>query len=135
MNENLLEKEKKIKAVLIDDNESATVYIKEFIGDDPNFIIIRCHSVEEALRAIEEYKPDILFIDNNLSPIGNEGIEIIRRIKESGSDMEIVSITDNEGIAKMLEEQYKIKWIDKDDYSKMKEIIAEAQVKKDTKEK
>lgn len=135
MNEYSLEKEKPIKTLYIDDSESATNFMRFALEGDSNFIIIECHSVEEALKAIEEYKPDILFIDNSLSPLGDEGLDVINKLRKDESKIEIFSITDNDGVAEILEKEFKIERIEKGDYLKMKEIIAEAQVKKDTKER
>ena len=74
-----------MKILFIDDLEFFLKAIKEgFFKDKDNVVVAECHSVDEAITAIENAKPDILFLDHSLTEGGNEGLEIAGRIKDKG---------------------------------------------------
>ena len=58
-----------------------------------NAIFAECHSVEDAIDAINTHKPDIVFLDHNLSEYGDDGLTIVDRIACTG--VQVYSITNN----------------------------------------
>ncbi|MBI2124464.1 response regulator [Candidatus Pacearchaeota archaeon] len=74
-----------MKILFIDDLDFFLKTIKEgFFKDKDNVVVAECHSIDEALTAIENAQPDILFLDHSLTEDGNEGLEIAGRIKDKG---------------------------------------------------
>ena len=74
-----------MKILFVDDLEFFLKAIKEdFFKDKDNVVVAECHSVDEALTAIENAKPDILFLDHELTEGVHEGLEIAGRIKDRG---------------------------------------------------
>lgn len=116
------EKEKKkISRFLFinDDNVLLGSLRRAFLGN-PNMAFVECHNVEEALGAIAEQQPDVLFLDHHLTDNGNEGFKIADQLK----GIKIYSTTTDSSV---LEEYQKrgIENVGKMDLKKIKSIIAE----------
>ncbi|MFA6339244.1 MAG: response regulator [Candidatus Paceibacterota bacterium] len=118
------DKEKnKVIALYIDDSKEIIRLLKHIWGDNQNVDFIECYSVEDALKAIENKNPNIVFIDNSLSGSDtNEGLEIADRIK--GKGIKIYSTTDNDSVALEYEKRG-IEKVDKTDTHRIKSIVAE----------
>ena len=87
-----------------------------------NAIFAECHSVEDAIDAINTHKPDIVFLDHNLSEYGDDGLTIVDRI--AGTGVHICSTTSDSFVA----EEYKkrgIEHVRKRDFEGFKRIISE----------
>lgn len=108
------------KALIIDDSASLIGLFKRAFSGDPEIVVVECHSLEEALLAIDKEKPDILFIDNDLTGGGSEGLRIADIVKNS----RIYSITLNDDPEIILEyEKRGIPIIGKVDFEKIKSIV------------
>ena len=127
--ENKIEKERTIKTLYIDNDSAMVRYIEIMAEGNPNIITAECNSFDEAFDKINEHNPDLLFIDNSLTSYGDEGLDIIRKLKESNSKIKIVSISNNRGVNKILKKEYDIENIEKNDYTRIKQIIDETQKK------
>jgi len=110
------------KCLFIDDNAPIIEEInKSFKGVD-NFIAVECHSVADALKAITDNSPDVIFLDHNLTSGGTEGYEIADKAKEINPDIEIYSTTTSLGAEKIYA-QRGIKHVRKGYPEDMKEIM------------
>lgn len=69
-----------MKFLFIDDNGDFLKSLQEAFTKNPNVAFAECHSVEDALRAIAEHSPDVIFLDHHLTDQGNEGLEIADRV-------------------------------------------------------
>lgn len=81
--------EKKWTAILVDDEELARAVLHEMISHHPEIdVIAECANGFEAVKAVTERKPDILFLDIQMPKL--DGFEVLELI---GSDMAIVFAT------------------------------------------
>lgn len=81
------------KVLIIDDHPSIVKGFQRLYSNKPNVVVAQCHSVEQALRAVENHKPDIILLDHSLSPGGDEGWEIVDRLRAAQNTATIYSIT------------------------------------------
>jgi two-component system LytT family response regulator len=68
-----------IKVLIIDDEPLATELVKEYLADFPQFEIQKvCHDGFEGLKAIQEHKPDLIFLDIQMPKLtGFELLELL----------------------------------------------------------
>ncbi|HKQ99243.1 MAG TPA: LytTR family DNA-binding domain-containing protein [Pyrinomonadaceae bacterium] len=70
---------KKIKTLIVDDEPLARQNLRALLRDDPEIEILgECGSGQEALSAIEEQTPDLLFLDIQMPEM--DGFEVLERI-------------------------------------------------------
>ncbi|MDR2836703.1 MAG: LytTR family transcriptional regulator DNA-binding domain-containing protein [Bacteroidales bacterium] len=70
-----------MKSIIIDDEIFAIQIIKEFLDDFPEIIVIgEFHDGFEGLKAINELKPDLVFLDISMSKL--TGLEMIELLDE-----------------------------------------------------
>jgi CheY-like chemotaxis protein len=82
--------------LFIDDNSQILGAFQRLFSGHPNIVFVECHGVEEALQAIDEHKPDIIFLDHHLTRNGNEGLEIVDLL--AGRNIKIYSTTSDESV-------------------------------------
>ena len=81
--------EKKWTAVIVDDEELARAVLREMLSHHPEVeVIAECANGFEAVKAITERKPDLLFLDIQMPKL--DGFEVLELI---GSDMAIIFAT------------------------------------------
>jgi two-component system, LytTR family, response regulator len=81
--------QQKIRAIIVDDEELARQVLRELICAHPEIeIIAECKNGFEAVKAIGELKPDLLFLDIQMPKL--DGFEVLEL---TGSDMAIVFAT------------------------------------------
>lgn len=81
--------DKKIRTVLVDDEELARQVLREFLGAHPEIqVVTECANGFEAVKAVTELKPDLLFLDIQMPKL--DGFEVLELI---GTDMAIVFVT------------------------------------------
>jgi two-component system LytT family response regulator len=70
-----------IKAILIDDEPLARAMVKEYLKDYPEIEVMQeCNDGFEGLKAIQQHKPDLLFLDIQMPKInGFEMLELIEQ--------------------------------------------------------
>ena len=80
---------KKLTAVIVDDEELARAVLREMLSRHPEVeIVAECQNGFEAVKAVSERKPDLLFLDIQMPKLdGFETLELI------GTDMAIVFTT------------------------------------------
>ncbi len=69
------ERESKIRAVVVDDEELARQVLREFLGShDEIELVAECANGFEAVKAVMELKPDLLFLDIQMPKL--DGFEV-----------------------------------------------------------
>jgi DNA-binding NtrC family response regulator len=123
MNEKAPENKEEIKEakyLFIDDEESVIhTYSRLFAKQDAKFVL--CKNIGDVLKAIEETKPKVLFLDNSIGT-RNVGLEAATQLKDSG--IIIVSVATIEDQATI--DAYKnlgIENISKMDFDTIKSIM------------
>lgn len=118
-NKENVEKPKR-KFLFVDDSESTLDNFRDIFPDSENVFVVRCTSVEDVLKAIEDVKPDVLFLDHHLGG-GDDGFEVVKRVGQN-SDLEIISTTSRTDLIP----DYKtmgVKHIMKGDVDGLREIV------------
>jgi len=81
--------DKKIRAVIVDDEELARQMLREFLAKHPEIeVIAECANGFEAVKAVAELKPDLLFLDIQMPKL--DGFEVLELI---GTELAIVFVT------------------------------------------
>ena len=81
--------DKKIRTVIVDDEELARQVLHELIATHPEMeIVAECANGFEAVKAVTELKPDLLFLDIQMPKL--DGFEVLELV---GSDMAIIFAT------------------------------------------
>ncbi len=70
-----------ITAIIVDDEEPARAILREYLGDHPQFTIVaECANGYEAVKAVAEHRPDLLFLDIQMPKLdGFEVLELLDR--------------------------------------------------------
>jgi two-component system, LytTR family, response regulator len=80
---------KKIRAVVVDDEELARQILCEYIGAHPEIeCVAQCANGFEAVKAVAELKPDLLFLDIQMPKL--DGFEVLELI---GDETAVVFVT------------------------------------------
>jgi len=81
--------EENIRAVIVDDEDLARQVVRELLGEHREIeIIAECGNGFEAVKAVTELKPDLLFLDIQMPKL--DGFEVLELI---GTDMAIIFAT------------------------------------------
>ena len=83
-----------MKFLFVNDSAELLGSLRRAFFNNPNVAFAECHNVEDALRAITEQQPDVVFLDHHLTDDGNEGIEITDRVE----GVKIYSTTSNSSV-------------------------------------
>lgn len=107
-----------MKFLFVNDSAELLGSLRRAFFNNPNVAFAECHNVEDALRAIAEHQPDIVFLDHHLTDDGNEGLEIADQVEK----VKIYSTTSNSGVIP----EYQKRGIENVgmDLGKLKSIIA-----------
>ena len=108
-----------MKFLFVDDNAQMLGSLRRVFLNNPNVAFAECHNVEDALHAIAEHRPDVLFLDHHLTYEGNEGLEIADQVE----GVKIYSTTSNSSVAPEYRKRG-IENVGKTDLGKLKSIIA-----------
>jgi two-component system, LytTR family, response regulator len=80
---------RKLGAVLVDDEELARALLREYIGSSSDIeIVAECANGFEAVKAITEKKPDLVFLDVQMPKL--DGFEVLELI---GQDVAVIFVT------------------------------------------
>ena len=81
--------EARIRTVIVDDEDLARQVVRELLAEHPEIeIVSECGNGFEAVKAVTELKPDLLFLDIQMPKL--DGFEVLELI---GSDMAIIFAT------------------------------------------
>ncbi|MDZ7335790.1 MAG: LytTR family DNA-binding domain-containing protein [candidate division KSB1 bacterium] len=70
-----------IKAIIIDDEKLGRDIIKEYLADHPRIqIVAECRDAHEALDAIDQHQPDLVFLDIQMPEIN--GFELLEMLED-----------------------------------------------------
>jgi two-component system LytT family response regulator len=83
------EQSAKIRAVTVDDEELARAVLREFLAPHPDVeIVAECANGFEAVRAVTELRPDLLFLDIQMPKL--DGFEVLELI---GNEVAVIFVT------------------------------------------
>jgi DNA-binding NarL/FixJ family response regulator len=81
-----------IRLVLADDHHLILDGLEQLFRVTPDFEVVeRCVSGDEALRAVERHRPDVLVLDIRMP--GMNGLEVVREIRARGFATRVVILT------------------------------------------
>src|SRR5216110_460942 len=81
--------EKKLRVLIVDDEELARFVVREFVETHPELeIAAECVNGFEAVKAVAEYKPDLLFLDVQMPKL--TGFDVLELI---GPDVPVIFVT------------------------------------------
>ncbi len=114
-----------MKTILfIDDDEAVVRSLENVYHDYKNVRVVRCLTVKEALNAILEHRPDIIFLDHEFTRRGDEGLEVVRELRSSGNPALIYSTTMTHRDEVLTEyEKLGIELVGKTNLERIREII------------
>ena len=105
--------------MFIDDDKSVLRALS-YNFNNPDIAYTICNTVEEALEAIKQYSPEVIFLDNHFTKGGNEGLEVADKLKDT--KIKIYSTTtDPNAMGKYAKRS--IEGVAKFDFNKIREII------------
>lgn len=109
-----------MKYLFIDDDGAVLRSWRRALYGIGGVIFAECHSVEEALKAVAENKPDVLFLDHSLTDGGDQGFEIVEKLR---GYVVIYSTTANPEAVEAYRRRG-IEHVGKSDLAKIRSIIA-----------
>ena len=81
--------DKSIRAVIVDDEELSRALVREYLADHPDIeIVAECADGFEAVRAVNDLSPDLLFLDIQMPKL--DGFEVLELI---GNDVAVLFLT------------------------------------------
>jgi CheY-like chemotaxis protein len=124
----------KKRVLFIDDEPVFLNALGILFEGENNVVFAECHSVADAIKAIGESSPDIIFLDNTFSGFEGEtnaGLIVADKIKASGQKTEIYSTSADVGFIRggdpTITEEYEkrnIKHVSKNDLDKIISIVS-----------
>ncbi len=69
------------KVIIVDDEAPARTLVRQYLGEYPDLVIVgECNNGVDALRLINEFRPDLVFMDVQMP--GMTGFEVLERLEE-----------------------------------------------------
>lgn len=78
------------KILIVDDEIGIVEEIKSFLLEE-GYQVRTADTAKEGIRAVDEFRPDVIFIDIKLPDIS--GIEVLKAVKEKSPKTKVVIIT------------------------------------------
>jgi two-component system LytT family response regulator len=70
-----------IRVAIVDDEEPARALLRELLADHPQFLIVaECANGYEAVKAVGEHRPDLLFLDIQMPKL--DGFEVLELLEQ-----------------------------------------------------
>lgn len=83
---------KLIRAIVVDDEPNSRDILAHLLKLDSDIVLqAKCPNIIEAMEAIKEYKPDLLFLDIEMP--GGSGFELIERLSKTELNPAVVFVT------------------------------------------
>ena len=80
---------KRLRTAIVDDEELARKVLRELLSEHPELeIVAECKNGLEAVKAVSEYKPDLLFLDVQMPKL--TGFDVLELI---GSEISVIFVT------------------------------------------
>jgi two-component system LytT family response regulator len=90
-----VETTRKIRAIIVDDEELARQILREFLSSHPEVeLVAECANGFEAVKAVAELKPDLVFLDIQMPKL--DGFEVLELI---GNETAVVFVTAHDNFA------------------------------------
>ncbi|MCD1261232.1 response regulator transcription factor [Paenibacillus athensensis] len=90
------------RVLIVDDHHHAREGMRAILSMDPSFeVVAEGRSGEEAMSLTEEWMPDLILMDINMSPM--DGLEAAKRIKDKFPYVKIVMVTVSDDITHLFE--------------------------------
>ncbi len=90
-----VETTRKIRAIIVDDEELARQILREFLSSHPEIeLVAECANGFEAVKAVAELKPDLVFLDIQMPKL--DGFEVLELI---GNETAVVFVTAHDNFA------------------------------------
>jgi DNA-binding NarL/FixJ family response regulator len=85
-----------IRLLIVDDHELVRLGLRSLLSDEADLeVVAEAGSAEEAMKKVEEFKPDIAVVDIQLP--GKSGIEVCKEIREKFPSTRVVILTSHAG--------------------------------------
>ncbi len=122
-----------IKCIIIDDEFYAREEMEQLLLESGKFEILeKCGNPIEAVKAINQYKPEVIFLDIQLSML--DGFEVLAMLESSVMPRVVFVTAFDEYAVKAFDENavdYLLKPVDKDRFTKTVERIEKSLAKKE----
>lgn len=83
-----------ISIVLVDDHKLVRKSWKALLENNPRFrVVADCDNGDEAIKKAEEYRPDIMLVDINMSPLN--GFMVTERVLDKVPSIKIMGLSVN----------------------------------------
>jgi len=115
----------KRKVLFIDDDRNILDAMREVFDGEKGVEFAECHSISDAIKAIEVSCPDVIFLDNSFSADEkNAGLKVADIVKDKWQDTDIYSTTGDDGVDREYSSRG-IKHVDKHDISGIMSIVSD----------
>ncbi|MCL4405274.1 MAG: response regulator [Patescibacteria group bacterium] len=113
--------------LFIDDDQSIVEMLRVLFETDCNVIVEECHSVEDALSAVDKYDPKVVVVDHSLTAGGDEGLKVIGALR-SNKDIHKYSYSTGEAMSSKVRVKYLeggvAEFINKTDIQRIEDLVA-----------
>ena len=82
-----------MRILIIEDNAIQALYLETVVNKMGFNQIEKAHSYKQAIRLIDEFKPDLLFVDINLEE-ESTGIDVVKTLNKN-SEIQVIYVTGN----------------------------------------
>lgn len=82
-----------LRVLVVDDNDVARTMIKEILAGGGHQAVAEAESMDEALKAYEAHKPDLVTLD--LSLIAGDGLTALKAIRQKDPKAKVIVISGN----------------------------------------
>jgi two-component system CitB family response regulator len=83
-----------LRVLVVDDDFSVAALHRAYLESMPSFAVVaEAHSARQALRAVEELRPDLVLLDIHLPDMS--GLDVLQRLRArpGGQDPDVIAIT------------------------------------------
>src|SRR5579883_1113439 len=94
-----------MKILIVDDQRSARRVLRQMLGDMEGVETIEAENVTQAVSCAESESPDLMLLDVRLSTDVRDrgGIEVLRKVRATGSSIPAVMVTSLSEVAEVRE--------------------------------
>jgi DNA-binding NtrC family response regulator len=94
-----------VRILIVDDQRSARRVLRQMLSEVEGYELCEASTVEEALGVIDRVLPDLVLLDVRLSADARDrgGLEVLRRVRSTGSTLPIVLVTSLTELAEIRE--------------------------------